>query len=444
VRILLIALLWVLTASDVMSLDLSLAPGLSVKNAMLNLIAAFLVVRIVVQGKFKLEIPVIVMSLAVTFLYALGSIFIASFVVDYPHYSLRDSIVALKYDIVDPALLLLMYFYGARTAADSIAITKALLVAMAVASLITITNVYGLTDIGATVFGGNDNYEANRVFGFFGHANETGTLIVVLLPAYLAMYSGARDFWRPLSIAAMMVTVVVLIMTGSRGALAGLAIGGAWAAFLCRRQLSLTTITRNAGPVALVGLPIVLILGAKYGQEFFQRILSQGSSVDVGELSSGRTELWAKAIGRMMEAPLSTITGFGWNVYDSMGFPLIPHNHYIATWFELGLVGLLCFVFIIRQIMVRLLRAFGSADQQTRPYLVAAVFGVTILLVAIFFEQLFKPWLYIWPYLGVSLRAAVDSRSAQTVRRRKEALAVAGPLQVERAQLLGKGMSEKL
>lgn len=69
---------------------------------------------------------------------------------------------------------------------------------------------------------------------------------------------------------------------------------------------------------------------------------------------------------------------------------------------------------------------------------------MTILLVAIFFEQLFKPWLYIWPYLGVSLRAAVDSRSAQTVRRRKEALAVAGPLQVERAQLLRKGMSEKL
>jgi O-antigen ligase len=425
-RILLSLLLITLTASDVLGLDFNFGPGLSAKNAMLNLIALFLMIRIAVSGRFKLEIPAIVTALIVTFLYAIGSMIIAMFVIDYPHYSLKDSIITLKYQVVDPGLLLLMFFYGTRSVADSAAITRTLLIAMTVASLVTITNVYGYTDIGAMMYGDNDLYEANRVYGAFGHANETGTLIVVLLPAYLAMYSNSHGIRRLAWIGSMMMSVVVLLMTGSRGALLGLALGGIWGAILCRRYLSLKAMLRAAGTIAALGLPIVVILGAKYGQQFAQRLLSQGSAVDVGELSSGRTDLWMMAIGRMLQTPVSMITGFGWNVYSSMGFPLIPHNHYISLWFELGLLGLGCFILIIRSITRSILAAIADADRQTRAQLIAAVFGITILLVSIFFEQLGKPWLYIWPYLGVSLRAAVESRATAQVPSRAEVRAAAG------------------
>ena len=108
-----------------------------------------------------------------------------------------------------------------------------------------------------------------------------------------------------------------------------------------------------------------------------------------------------------METPISLITGFGWNVYDSMGFSLIPHNHYIALWFELGLVGVICFLLIIYTIVKTLLSAMKVADHDTQLQSIACVFGALIMLVGLFVEQLSKPWPYIWPYLALCLRGAL-------------------------------------
>jgi O-antigen ligase len=209
---------------------------------------------------------------------------------------------------------------------------------------------------------------------------------------------------------AMMISAVVLIMTGSRGALAGLFFGGGCAAYMCRKYLPAAKLLRGGLLLGAVGLPIIALVGAKYGAEFFQRVMSQGSAADVGEVSSGRTILWMGAIGRMMETPLSLITGFGWNVYDSMGFSLVPHNHYILVWFELGLVGLGCYLLVIRALVRAALSGLRGGPIEVQPYLIAMVFGLMILSVAIMFEQLYKPWYYIWPYAGMTLRAALLAR----------------------------------
>jgi O-antigen ligase len=162
-------------------------------------------------------------------------------------------------------------------------------------------------------------------------------------------------------------------------------------------------------------LPIVALIGAKYGAEFLQRVISQGSAADVGEVSSGRTDLWMGAISRMMETPLSLITGFGWNVYDSMGFILVPHNHYILLWFELGLIGMGCYLTVIRTLLQAALSALRTATPEMQSYLVALVISIMILSVAILFEQLYKPWYYIWPYVGITLRIAFLARQESAV-----------------------------
>ena len=415
-RILLGLLLVLVTASDVFSLDLSLGPGLSAKNAMLNVVAALLIVRFVMQRNFKAEIPAVLACFGLMFLYALISIPVAAWAIEYPHYSLITSILTLKINIADAAMFFLTFFYGARTEADARFLLRVLFAAFSVSSLLTITNVYGLTDVGSMRFGDNNLYEANRVYGFFGHANETGVLIAIFLPAYAALVTYDRGISRLLWAAGMALSAVVLIMTGSRGALAGLFVGGAIGAILCRGYLPIGRLLRGAVPFLLTGLPVILIIGAKYGGEFVQRLASQGSAVDAGEISSGRTDLWTGAIGRMMDTPLSLITGFGWNVYDSMGFILIPHNHYIAIWFELGLVGLTCYLLIISRLAAKILRALPTVNQDTRYDLIAAVYAIAVLSVSIFFEQLFKPWLYIWPYLGLCLRLAVTAEHGNADR----------------------------
>jgi O-antigen ligase len=412
-RILLSLLILVVMASDVFGLNLSLGPGLSAKNAMLDVTAMALVIRFVLQGNFKLEIPAIVGSYAVMFVYAALSIVVAALVIQYPHYDLRNSVLTLKINIVDPALLLLTFFYGTRSFEDAKVMTRILLGAFTIASVITITNVYGYTDIGNMEYGDNDLYEANRVYGFFGHANETGALIAVFLPAYVAVAMSEKGAVRFAWLIAMMISVVVLIMTGSRGALAGLLIGVAWAAYLCRKYLSPAKLLRGGLMLMAVGIPIVAAVGAKYGGQFIQRMMSQGSAADVGEVSSGRTDLWAAAIGRMMETPISLITGFGWDVYESMGFALVPHNHYILLWFELGLVGLGCYMLVIRTLVRLALSGLRTGAPELRGYLIALVFGVMILSIAILFEQLYKPWYYIWCYVGITLRFAMLARQRQ-------------------------------
>ncbi len=406
-RILLSLLILTVMASDVFDLNLSLAPGLSVKNAVLNLIAGVLIIRFVIQRNFKIEIPTIVGSYALMFAYAALSIVVADLIIQYPHYYVRGGIVTLKSEIVDPALLLLTYFYGTRSAADAQALTKTLLGAFTVASLLTITNVYGITDVGHMEVGSNNLDEASRIYGFFGHANETGALIAMFLPVYVAIAMSEGPILRLLWVVAMMISVVVLIMTGSRGALAGLFVGGAWAAYLCRRRLPPATLIRGGLLLLAVGLPIVAILGAKYGGEFLHRVVSQSTTADVGDLSSGRTVLWATTFGRMMDTPISLITGFGWHVYDSMGYFLPPHNHYLMQWFDLGLVGLACYVSVIRSVLRHALAGLRAATPEVQGYMVAFVFAVLILSAAIMFEQLFKPWYYIWAYVGVTLRSAV-------------------------------------
>jgi O-antigen ligase len=399
------------TASDVFALDLSLGPGVSVKNAMLNLIALVLIIRIVLRRSFKLEVPTIVFSFAAMFIYALISIFVASMVIEYPHYKLTGSAISLKQEALDPALMLLTFFYGTRTFNEAKVLTKLLLGAFTFASIITVTNVYGLTHVGNIIYGYNNLYEANRVYGFFGHANETGVLIVLLLPAYVAVAMTSRGVIRFAWISAMMISVVVLIMTGSRGAIAGMALGGLIAAFMCRKYLTPARLLQGALVLALIGLPIIAVLGAKYGGEMVHRIISQATSADADDVSSGRLGLWATAIGRMMETPISLISGFGWNVYDSMGFKLIPHNHYIMLWFELGLVGLGAYLLVMRTLIHNAMVGLKTATPEMRCYLVGFVYSLMILSTAIIFEQLFEPWLYIWPYAGLTLRIAVLARN---------------------------------
>lgn len=404
----------VLAGSDITGLDLSLAPGLSVKNALLNVIAASLLTRLVMQGKMRLLMPTVQTCFLLTFLYGALSVLVIVLVIQYPHYRLFESIVALKFSLFDPMLFFFTFLYGVKSQEECVSMTKVILTVVTAANFVTITNVIGLTNIGQTVWGNNDMYEGGRVFGVFGHANETGAVIACLIPAYIATAEASKGFWKLVWGGMLAVSLIMLVMTGSRGAIAAIAIGGGTSAYLCRRYLSFAKGIRWAIIVAVIGIPLLTIVGAQFGSQFLDRIIGQALSGSVGEMSSGRNEIWANAIEKMMESPLSLITGFGWGAYASMGFKLIPHNHYIAMWFELGLIGVLCFVIIIQQCVSKLMAVLPTATPEMRRYFVAGVFGVLTLATAVFFEQMFKPWFYLWPYIAVTMRGTMLVRKAES------------------------------
>jgi O-antigen ligase len=158
----------------------------------------------------------------------------------------------------------------------------------------------------------------------------------------------------------------------------------------------------------------VLIAGRTYLEIYIHRWtgVSMSSASDV---SSGRSDIWSQAFFLMMNAPVSLITGFGWGTWGVMGFYLAAHNHYLLLWFELGLVGVVSFLLILRQLVTTALTTAAVADTSDRNFIVAFVFSFLILAVGIFFVQPYKPWTYLWPYIGLAMRYTVNVRAASRV-----------------------------
>jgi O-antigen ligase len=146
-------------------------------------------------------------------------------------------------------------------------------------------------------------------------------------------------------------------------------------------------------------------------------MLGQSGAIDITEVSSGRTNIWANTIDHMTDEPLTFLTGFGWNVYDTR-FVYATHNYYLDLLFNLGLIGLLAFVAILFQAVKTARAAVDLASEEMRPYMIALVLGMMGLAVNILFTNLSKAWPYIWLYMGLTLSAAAKI-IADTARRRE-------------------------
>jgi O-antigen ligase len=157
----------------------------------------------------------------------------------------------------------------------------------------------------------------------------------------------------------------------------------------------------------VIAAALAALLLPEFSQVIVQRIFEQSMSGSISVASSGRTDIWVTAISTMMAHPITLLTGYGFRVYQTM-FVLITHNYYLDQWFGLGLIGLFALVTIQYQTVATGLRAVAAGSGPLRPYMIALVFGMLGLAVSIFFDNMDKPWSYVWIYVGFSLRAAVE------------------------------------
>jgi O-antigen ligase len=169
-------------------------------------------------------------------------------------------------------------------------------------------------------------------------------------------------------------------------------------------------------------------LSVRYGDLLYARVFGDSGSNDLVGASSGRTEIWTTAIAAMVREPMTLLTGFGWDVYWTMPFRYSPHNHYLALWFNLGIVGLVCGVMLLA-IVVREARA--GVDRAQLPEYQAAtaafLFGTLAIAVATLFVDLYMPWLWFWAYAGLVMRIVVDAKSAERTERERAAPRAASP-----------------
>jgi O-antigen ligase len=206
-------------------------------------------------------------------------------------------------------------------------------------------------------------------------------------------------------------------MTVSRGAFVGSFVAACLGLYLFRRYVPARKLFAFAGSCFLaLSFVVALATAAGFGRLLVDRWLG-GARVagDVTGISSGRTLIWETALSVMWEQPITLLTGYGWQMYNAMPFRNAVHNHYLAQWFNLGVVGVICAVLLLVLPIRYASKAALRANDNVRPLLIGYVIGATALAGSVFFVELYNPWHYFWAYTGVMMRIAVNTLEGENV-----------------------------
>jgi putative inorganic carbon (HCO3(-)) transporter len=398
-KYLLMLLIIALVGSGLTGIDISLAPGVSLKNLFLYLAAALLAARALLLRDLRFELPGITTGFLVIFLYAVVTWITAGAILDYEGYRFVDSGMQLKNRLLDYLFLFWVAFYG-LTRDDAREALAFLLAVFGFAHVLGIAYYFGYVNLEGLY----NPYDA-RLRGFIGEANQYGTLNACFLPVMIAQVfatrsTAAKMFWAGLALTSF----VALLLTGSRGALVGLLIGGALLIAVYPRILPMRRLVVGGVAAVIAGAAFVAVLSVLTGNFLYERFI--GDSLVVGEMSSGRVEIWLTLLHKMADAPLTFITGYGWNAYFSMPFRWWPHNTFLLYWFDLGLVGLVAFCWILWASFSRLRSGALAATGDRRPLLIGASIGIASLAASACFVELPAVWPYVWMLVGLGLRLA--------------------------------------
>lgn len=394
-----------LVVSDGLDWQLSLGHGLSVKNAILYLLALALSMKFAVQQNFVFQLRDIPACFAILTVYAIISLLAAEFAIDYPRYNAIRSAMAVKNQIIDHAIFFLVFFYGLRESRSAHGLIRFLLLAAVFANCIAVLDALGVVQLGEL-----EQREDGRVEGVIGESNQYGAYVCLFLPGLCAAAVMSHGIRRIMWLSGLLLSTIALLLTVSRGAYVGVVVAAVWTAMLLRRHISLGRIV--AWGSASLGIVVVLlaIVTVRYGQLLGER-LERSLGNDVETISSGRTAVWWNAITHMAEMPITFITGFGWEVYDAMPFKHSPHNYYLGLWFDLGLVGLACGVMLFVLVIRHACAAVPYLDANARPAMFGFVMGTLAYAIATFFVDLYSPWAWFWAYAGLAMRIAVNTRT---------------------------------
>jgi O-antigen ligase len=408
-HILLFLLFFVLFTSRTLGFDLSLAPGLSVKNAFLYLIFAALAIDAAMTRRYKLELLSVLVPFGMYVYYAVFTWVVVLLLLDYQGYSARTSLISLKSGPVEHFLVLLIFFYGVRTASQGIWVIRNMLWLIILGNVVTVVDALNIPDLGLI-----EHRFDGRVGGPIGGSNEYAAFLAAFLPAIFALFWSEEGLKKALAGAGALVSFLAFLMAVSRGAIVGLLVGCLVGAFYMRAFVPPRVMMRaGMGAVLCTVLAIVgMFFTGEYGELLLDRI-GQFEAGSVNTISSGRTSIWLTALGSMAENPVTFVTGYGWDAYNAFYFRFATHNTYLGILYDLGLIGLVLMLLTFLNILRTAFSALRYAGADNRHMLMAFVFGFLSLLVALTLNALYTSWLYVWAFIGISLRLAVAEKASE-------------------------------
>ncbi len=414
-RLILLSLFLILMGAQMFGKDLSLGAGLSVKNAYLYLILLVLAIEAAVN-KYKgkshetwNELGGIHLPFILLISYALFSCLFVSFIGAYPDYVISENLIALKSKLVDHYLFFIAFFYGVRSSKDALWVAKYIVWIIVLSNIVTLVDVYDIPDLGII-----HQRADSRVSGPLGESNQYGAFMVLFLPIIAALIWRAVRLEHLVFIFGGIVSLALLILSASRGAFVGLTVGTLLGTLYVRHLLRFGQAVRIAGGGAALVVVVLIIISYQFSDLFSTRI-ERTTTGDISTISSGRSVLWGFALSAMIQKPITFIVGYGWNTFQPFTGHA-SHNTYLTYLFNLGAIGIVLYLTLIRQIIRATRKGIEASEAFEKPYLLGFLFGFLSILMAIFFVNLYKPWLFFWAYTGLMMRVVFET-SAQSIRR---------------------------
>jgi O-antigen ligase len=239
--------------------------------------------------------------------------------------------------------------------------------------------------------------------------NQFGAILIFMIPVTVGLAMSSSGTLKLLFAAGAALAGVLLVLTVSRGSYVGFVLGGTGALYLVRDHIRKQSIIKGAiiGAVVLTIAVIALVLLNPEG--LMKKFDVGGATLD--GMSSGRLDVWQRLLTMMSYWPVSFVTGFGWNSYRVLiGIFGDPHNTYLLYWFNLGLIGLGLYLFIVGWVVKFSVSSLRYLRTSTKPLVIGFVVGFIALHIAISFVLVYSPWPFIWAITGTILRVIVDER----------------------------------
>lgn len=404
IRFLLFLLFSVLLLADTLGLNLSLAPGLSVKNAFLYMLLLGIAINTALARNRRLELLSVVIPYGVVILFAIFSWLVMILLVQHPEYNALGTLINLKGGLADHLLVFLVFFYGVLNSRDTLSLIKWVLWIVIAVNIISVIDYLNLPNLDIVT-----ELEDGRLRGPIDEPNQYASYLSLFIPAIAGLCIIERGVSRLLAVLGFAFSMLALLMTASRGGMVGLIGGSLAGTFWLRRYISGRHIMIGIVGVCFLGVVATMILHfAGVAEMTYGRLIGQTTSGNAFDISSGRTLLWAEALGEMLDHPYSLITGFGWDAYRQIGaFRMAPHNSFLKIFFELGIIGLILVVVAFWNVLSIARASLASAEGEARVVLFAFTFGLLGFLAAIFFVDIYSPWIFSWAFVGLAMRLAV-------------------------------------
>ena len=310
------------------------------------------------------------------------------------NYDLAQAVISIKSVIIDPYLVFLIFLLYPDDRREYEKLLMMCIISISILSALTIL----ASAISPGMFFGLDNDSA-RPNGPLGEPNQTAAVLSMVLVMSLAMAMQPGRY-RLVWICCVVFLFGCILESGSRGGLL---------ATLLAIPIFLFSIRRTMGPgkklmtlltMVIGGILTWILLPDRVHDLILSRLgILDTSHIDWFKASAGRTYLWAAAWDKWLESPL---IGYGWRGFVTMmGNP--THNSFLEVLISSGPLGLIFYILIFKNLAILFKKSGKRGIKKERIIINGYLGSIIALIVAIFFVNLYTPWLVVWAFIGLMM-----------------------------------------